>query len=228
METKHFFAIAITLLFLCCVVSAVPTTLAATKVGNNNVTLNANGITGSAGWFQWSFKTGLAYAHLPNVTATGGVISYTMKGTPIYGSTTYYYKACDSTGCGAELSFTTLPVTQLPTPMINGVVIDSFANNMTEGGFDPMNMMWNTMRPYTSITTDTVFYGIIFAIVFVGMWLRTRGTATASIFGMICLALFGISGGLLGGGVLPAEFMGIGQALLYMSLTGAFLSYTFK
>lgn len=228
MATKRFYVLAIAILLLCCVVSAVPTTLAATMVGNNNATMNGNGVTGSVGWFQWSFKTGLEYAHLPNVTSSGGTIAYTMKGTPIYGSTKYYYKACDSTGCGAEQSFTSLPVTPLPTPMINGVAIDSFATNMTEGGFDPINVLWNATLPYQGIMTSSIFWGIIFAIVFVGMWLRTRGTATASIFGMICLSLFGISGGLLGGGILPSEFLGVGQALLYLSLTGAFLSFTFK
>ena len=39
-------------LFLCASVSAVPTTLAATNVGNNNFTLNGNGVAGTVGWFQ--------------------------------------------------------------------------------------------------------------------------------------------------------------------------------
>jgi hypothetical protein len=218
----------IAVMLMCCAVQAVPTTLAATLVGNNNATLNGNGVTGSVGWFQWSMKTGVAYAHLPNVTATGGVISYRMKGVPLYGSTQYFYRACDPTGCGAQLSFTTAAVTQLPTPMINGVQIDVFEQNMTENGFDPMNMAWNVMRPYTAVTTETVFYGILFGIVFVSMWLRTRGTQTATIFGMLCLSLFGVSGALLGGGVLPQEFLAVGQGLLYVSLTGAILSWTFK
>lgn len=217
-----------TVMFLCVVVSAVPTTLPATLVGNNNVTLNGNGVVGTTGWFQWSMKTGLTYAHLPNVTATGGVIVYTVKGTPLFGSTDYFYTACDPTGCGNEVGFTTTEVTQLPTPMIGGYPMDAFATNITETGFDLPTAIWNAMRPYTAVTTDTIFYGLIFALVFVSMWLRTKGTATATIFGMICIGLFGLSGGLLGLGILPPAFMAAGQALLYLSLTAAVLAFTFK
>jgi hypothetical protein len=217
-------------LFVLCIsaVNAVPITLPATAVGNNNVTLNGNGVTGSTGWFQVSMATGLEYAHYPNVTANAGVISYTMKGTPLFGSTAYYFVACDPTGCGAEQTFTTAPVTQLPVPMINGVAIDSFGNNLTENAMEPQNAVWNAMQPYIAISTDTIFYGLIFALVFVGMWLRTRGTQTATIFGMMCIGLFGVTGGLLGTGVLPGEFIAAGQAFLYLSLTGAILAFTFK
>jgi hypothetical protein len=221
-----YFLIAV--LLLCASVSAVPTTLAATNIGNNNFTLNGNAVAGTTGWFQWSFVTGREFAHLPNVTSNGGTITYTMKGTPVFGSTVYYFKACDPTGCGGELSFTTAAVTPLPTPMIGAYAMDAFATNITENGFDLPNAAWNAMRPYTAVTTDTIFYGMIFAMVFVGMWLRTRGTATANIFGMLCIGLFGISGGLLGGGILPAEFMAAGQAMMYLSLTGAVLAFTFK
>jgi len=215
-------------LFLCVSVSAVPTTLAATHVGNNNFTLNGNGVAGTAGWFQWSFVTGRTFAHLPNVTPVAGVITYTMKGTPVFGSTNYFYVACDTTGCGNEVSFTTGTITPLPTPMIGIYVMDAFATNITENGFDLSNVAWNAMRPYTAVTTDTLFYGLVFGMVFIGMWLRTRGTATATIFGMICIGLFGVSGGLLGSGILPAEFVAAGQALMYLSLTGAVLAFTFK
>jgi len=44
---------------------------------------------------------------------------------------------------------------------------------------------------------------------------------------MISLSLFAISAGGLGIG-LPNEFLAAGQALMYMSLTGAFLAFTFK
>ena len=83
------------------------------------------------------------------------------------------------------------------------------------------------MRPYTSVTGDTIFYGLIFALIFVGMWLRTRGTAVASMFGMICVGLFASTAvGLQLG--LPPEFISVGQALLYLSLTGAIMAFTFK
>ena len=106
--------IFISFIILSCSVSAIPTTGAATMVGNNNASLSATGSSGTDGWFQWGMKTGQTWAHTPNVTISGGSFSYTMRGTPLFGSTTYYYKACDQTGCGSQEEFTTAVVTPLP------------------------------------------------------------------------------------------------------------------
>ena len=210
------------LLVICGVVSGIPTTLPATLVGNLNVTFNGNGIVGTAGWFVWGMASGNSWSSLPNVTPVAGVISYTMKGTPVFGSTQYWYRACDTSGCGAELSLTTTAVTPIPNPGF-----DVYASNITENGFDLPNVFWNSLRVYTAVTGETIFYGLIFALVFIGMWLRTRGTQTATIFGMICLSLFTVGAGGLAIG-LPPEFIAVGQALMYLSLTGAFLAFTFK
>lgn len=209
-------------LFIPGFVSAIPTTSAATMVGNNNATWSATGGSGTYGWFQWGMKSGQTWAHTPNVTITGGAFSYTMRGTPMFGNTAYYFKACDETGCGAQQTFTTLVVTPLPL-----TTFGAFAVNITENGFEPQNAFWNAMRPYTAVTGETIFYGLIFALVFVGLWLRTRGTAVASMFGMICVGLFASAAvGLQLG--LPPEFVSVGQALLYLSLTGAIMAFTFK
>jgi hypothetical protein len=203
-------------------VQATPTTHPATNIGTNNFTFNGNGASGTVGWFVWGMDTGAAWAHTPNVTAGSGLINYTMKGTPVFGSTKYYYKACDITGCGSEVSFTTVVVTPLPQ-VINGDIVQ----NMTENQFDAGNMVWNSLQVYIQVTGATIFYGFIFALVFVGLWLRTRGTAVAQIFGMICVGLFASTAvGLQLG--LPPEFLAVGQALLYLSLTGAIMAFTFK
>ena len=223
---KRLLTVLIALCFLAVVVSATPTTLAASAVGNNNATFNGNGVTGAVGWFQWGMAPGASWAHTPNVTAGSGVIAYTMKGTPIFGNTKYYYRACDPTGCGSEVTLTTAVVTPLPLPPIvgNGQLA---AENMTENGFDPGNMLWNSLAVYFAVTGATIFYGIIFAMIFVGIWLRTRGTAIANIFGMVCIGLFASSAvGLQLG--LPPEFLAVGQALMYLSITGAVMSFTFK
>ena len=220
--TRTLLAVLLSCFLLISLVQATPTTLAATMVGSNNFTFNGNGVTGTTGWFLWGMATGAAWAHTPNVTATGGVIAYNMKGTPIFGSTKYYYKACDPTGCGSEVLLTSAAVTPLPQ-VINGDIVQ----NMTANGFDPGNMVWNSMQVYIQVTGATLFYGFIFALVFVGLWLRTRGTAVAQIFGMICIGLFASCAvGLQLG--LPPEFIAVGQALLYLSLTGAVMAFTFK
>ena len=212
----------IALLLIACAASALPTTQPGTNIGNNNFTFTGTGVTGTTGWFQWGMAQGQSWAHTPNRTSSAGTITYTMKGTPIFGCTTYYYRACDPTGCGAELSFMTLAVTPIPT-----VTYGAYAQNITENQGDPSNAFWNFMQPYMGITGSEIFYGLIFACVFVGIWLRTRGTAVANIFGMICVGLFASSAvGLQLG--LPPEFVAVGQALMYLSLTGAVMAFTFK
>jgi hypothetical protein len=213
------------ILFLCFTVSiasAVPTTSAATMVGNNNFTMNGAGATGGVGWFQWSMKPGLEYAHTPNITTAGGSYSYILSDSPVWGSTAYYYKACDVTGCGSEVSLTTTAVTPIPVPNY-----DAYAQNMTENHLNPMNWLWNVTQPFIAVSGDTIFYGLIFAMLLIGMWLRTHGTATATIFGMMFVALFTASAGGLAIGM-PPEFLAVGQALLYVSLTGAIVMFTFK
>jgi hypothetical protein len=215
-------AIILLLLITVNTVEAVPTTNAATMVGNNNFTMNGNGASGGVGWFQWSMKTGLEYAHTPNVTTPGGAYSYVMANSPIWGSTVYYYKACDATGCGGEVSLTTTAVTPIPVPNY-----DAYAQNMTENHLDPMNFIWNTTRPFTAISGDTIFYGLIFAMLLIGMWLKTHGTQTATMFGMMFICMFTVSAGGLAIG-LPPEFLAAGQALMYISLTGMIVMFTFK
>lgn len=221
-ERTRTILILLALLFVVAIVQAVPTTQAVTKIGNNNMTFNGNGVTGTIGWFQWGMADGQTWAHTPNVTATAGVITYTMRGSPMFGSTKYYVKACDPTGCGLQVDATTLPVTPLPT-----TTYGQWAQNITEMRLEPANAVWNSLQPYMAVTGATVFYGIIFAMVFVGIWLRTRGTAVAQQLGMICMALFGstLVGLQLG---LPPEFLAVGQALLYVSLAGTIVSFTVK
>jgi hypothetical protein len=214
----------LSVMLMCLTVSAVPTTSAATMIGNNNVTFTATGVTGTAGWFNYGSQPGASWNHLPNVTPSGGSITYVWSGLPIWGNTKYYFKACDSTGCGSELSFTTLTVTPIPTGTWGDI-----AANITENRFTPMNVMWNSIQAYARPETGglIIFYALIFAGVFVAMWLRVRGTQTASIFGMIMIGLtIGTTGLLVVG--LPPEFVAVGQALLIISLTGTVIAWTFK
>jgi hypothetical protein len=206
---------------LCGVASAVPTTGQATNIGNNNATFNGAGITGQVGWFQFGFpKT--VYAHTPNVTSQNGTITYTMKSMPLTGNTTFAYKACDPTGCGGEVTFLTAVVTPLPT-----VTFGQYAENITQNGLDPGNMIWNAIQPYTAVTTQTVFFGLIFAMIFIGIWLRTRQTGTAVQLGVIC-AVFVVSSAYSLQLGIPPIWAAAAQALLIISLAGMVVSFTFK
>ena len=206
---------------LCGIASAVPITGPATAVGSNNVTFNGAGITGTTGWFQFGFSKAV-YAHTPNVTSQNGTITYTMKSMPLTGNTTFAYKACDPTGCGYEVTFLTLVVTPLPT-----ITYGAYAENITQNGLDPANLVWNAIQPITAVSGATVMFGILFFVLFAGMWLRARQTGIAVQFGVIC-AVFVVSSayGLQLG--IPPVFAAAAQALLLVSLTGMIVAFTFK
>lgn len=215
--------VCISLLLLCAVVSATPTTLPATLVGTNNFTMNGNGIVGSVGWFQWGMDVaGSSWAKTSNVTPVAGFTNYTMFGSPVYGVTTYYFRACDTTGCGSELSLITPAVTPLPT-LLSGVN----AQAVIDSHFDLTTVFWNSMAPYTNVTGSTIFYAAILILLLGGMWLRTRGTALVSTFTMLCAGLTAssVTGLQLG---LPPELNALLQAILYVSLSCAIVSWTVK
>jgi hypothetical protein len=213
---------------VCGIVSATPITDAATAIGNNNVTMNGHGVAaGTTGWFQFGMKQGYTYAHTKNITASGtGGIVYTMRGTPLFGCTTYYYRACDVTGCGSDVSFVILQVTPLPA-----VTFGSFIENVTENQFDVSNLIWNSIQMYVPPDTGsagvTIFVSLFLSMIFVGIWLRTRGTIVATALGVICIGLFiGVATGLQWG--MAPEFVAAAQALLYVSFAGIIVSFTFK
>lgn len=213
----------ISILVLCSFASAIPTTLPATAIATNNFTLNGNGVAGSAGWFQWGMDVpGSSWAHTPNSTPSAGVINYTMRGSPVYGCTTYYYRACDSTGCGSEVSFITPEVAPLVTQNYGNA-----AQEIIDSRFDLATAFWNSMTPYTNVTTPTFFYAAILALILGGIWIRTRGTPMVTSFTMICggLAASSATGLQLG---LPPEMNALLQAILYISLSCAIVSWTVK
>jgi hypothetical protein len=212
----------ISILILCSIASAIPTTLPATAISSNNFTMNGNGFTGDS-WFQWGMDVpGSSWARTPNFTPSGGNGNSTLYGVPVYGSTTYYFRACDTSGCGAELSLITPAVTLLPT-LTSGAAAQAVINSH----FDLQTAFWNSMTPYTSITGPTIFYAAILVLILGGMWLRTRGTALVSTFTMLCAGLAASStvGLQLG---LPPELNALLQAILYISLSCAILSWTVK
>ena len=217
-----YWQLLVAIVLVCGVASALPVTGTATAIGNNNVTFGGTGITGTVGWFQFGEAVGTSYAHTKNITAVGGVINFTMRGSPLVGNNTFYYRACDSTGCGSEVSFIVAQVTPLPL-----TTFGSYAQNMTENGLDPGNFLWNSLQPYMAVTGATLFYALIFMMIFVGVWLRTRQTGAAVQLGIICMALFGSAAvGLQLG--MPPEFVSAAQALMYIGIAGAIVSFTFK
>lgn len=213
------------LVFLVLPVAAIPTTGATTEVGNNNATFQATGVTGTVGWFMWGQFSGKLYLRTDNSTPTGGAISRRVWDFPIMGSTTYYVKACDLTGCGDETSFITTPVTPLPVSTLGNPL-----RNMTETHFDIQFMPYNVAYPFTApFQPDLIdlgfmmLTGILLFGVFFGMWFRGKNVAVPAITGFILSALFMYSDQGFNLGV-PPEYLAIAQGAFCACIAGMIMS----
>jgi hypothetical protein len=169
---------------------------------------------------------GQTYSAFPNVTPVAGTATYKWHGFPLgLNGQTYYVVACDSTGCSAQTSFQTLTVTPAPT-----TTFGTLAENLTESGFDPSVLVYDAFWAFVPVGVEdgqSIIMAIILFGLFVGIWLRTRGTLIAQIFGWLTGWIFiSASAGLLIG--VPPEFQAAAQALAYACLAGTLLMWTFK
>lgn len=194
---------------------AAPTTQAASLVGSNNITFNAGGAITYPLWFVWGLSSGHEAWKSPNLTSG---TEYTQSGSPLYSLTTYYFKACDPTGCGAELSTTTTAVTPLPT-----ITLGLAITNMSVSGFDILMVTTNALLPYQWLGTPIgVIFGWIFIAVFFAIWIRTRSVSVVSILGLIssgCLVVSSVGLQL----PIPAELIAVSQMILYVTITACII-----
>lgn len=213
---KHIYLILAVMMVLVSSVSALPTTGAASLIGSNNVTLTAAGVTTTA-WFEYGMTSGALIWKSPNDTATGAY-SKRIYGSPLMGGQTFYYRACDVTGCGAELSFTMAVVTPQPQTTFGYIY-----QNVTESGFNPVLIGANAMAPYMWPVepANSVVWGLIFLCIFAGLWMRGRDVTIPVILGFIVgfIALNPVYG--IG---VPAPFSGIAQGIVYASLAGIIMA----
>ena len=198
--------------------SAIPTTNAATLVGSNNATLNGAGAVGEA-WFIWGQVSSSEYWTTPHRTPVGGVMEYRISQAPLFGSSTFYFRACDSTGCGNQETFTTIAVTPIPTLNIGG-----FYENITESGFDIPMMGSRLVNPYIWTGTPiTIVFMLIFSPIFIGVWLRSRTVIVALLLGFITGSFILFADTTTIGISMPPEIVGIAQAMCYLAFAGAVL-----
>jgi len=211
----------VAILLLVGIVSGVPLTGAATSVGSNNASIAC---TGSAGdwWVQWGMTQNVYWTSnkQPNSTAI-----YRIHESPLVGNTLFYYQCCDSTGCGNLLTFTTVAVTPLPTQTIGSVY-----ENMTESGYDFPSMAVHLIDPYiwggigAEKTPVTIVFMLIFSPVFIGVWLRSRSALVALLLGFITGGfILTVNANNQLGISMPAEIVGIAQAMVYIAFAGSVL-----
>jgi hypothetical protein len=207
----------IAILLLIGVVCAVPTTQPVTDIGAGKVTFNANGGSGE-GWFKWGSASGYNYFWTtPNQSVSGAFTDY-QEGMPMISGKTYYVVACDSTGCGNQVSFVVPDATPL-----NQTKYGSGATTIMRSGLNLTKSLPLMVVPYTS-QLGFWTYALLFFFIFSGWWMR-QGDITIP---MIAALVFGFTiwgAGAVGSGMgIPPEVMNIGIGMIIASVAGLFFS----
>lgn len=202
--------------------SAQPTTGAATGITSNNANIPITGITDSIAWVEWGQNPGGECWITSNYTATAGSVTAQIWGAPVMGGTTYYAVACDDTGCGNEITFTTLPITPLPY-----TTFGAGYRNLTQSHFNISYIAPALFLAYTNVIPGTIFFGLFLGIIVIGLWRRNRGVRLVSVMFIIISPLIMSSNiGLMMG--VPLIEQAIGQALLAAGIAGILLSFLKK
>ena len=200
--------------------AAIPTTGAATAIASNNFTVAVGGASGDA-FVVFGGSSGVYNFASSNYTVSGGVASVTVWGAPLLGGTTYYYVACDSTGCASDEKTVTLPqVTPIPTTTF-GVYYDTIASHH----FAIDDIAPNILPGYTATgVSSTVVWGIMFVMIFIGFWLRTKSVRLTFIVGILMAVMFITpSTGLYLG--VPLSFQVVAQCLIAAALAGIVFAF---
>lgn len=215
---KHI-AVLILALLLISPVLAVPVTNPATLVGTNNASVSAGGAT-SPCWFVWGQASNGETWKTPNQSAVAGACSYRIHGSPLLPNVLFYYKGCDATGCGNELSFTTAQITPMPTTTF-GATFD----NLTENGMDITLLGSQTMTPYTWLVPDfvVIVWGLVISFIILGMWLRGRDVTVPTIIGVFMFTYVANSSYGLNIG-LPLEITSLGMGIAFAAIAGIILA----
>jgi hypothetical protein len=136
------------------------------------------------------------------------------KGSPLLGNQTYYYKACDSTGCGAEKNTRLTNVTPAPTVTFGGLT-----GNITRSHFDIAVIGSSILEPYTWVTYNpNITVGILLFFVFTGLWMRQREVVIPILLGFIASGLLIYQGTNSVG--IPPEMLIIVVGLVTVALAG--------
>ena len=207
----------IVLMLVSGVVSALPTTQPATVINAGRVEFAAIGGSGE-GWFQWGTSDGYNYFWAtPNQTVSGAYSDY-QEGMPMLAGDTYYVIACDSTGCGNQVSFVMPAATKL-----NQTNYGYGAITIMRSGFNLTKSLPIMVSPYTA-QLGFWTWALLFFFIFSGWWMQ-QGDITVP---MLVSLVFGFTiwgAGALGAGLgIPGEVMNIGIGLCIASVAGLFFS----
>lgn len=203
------------------VVSGAPTTLPVTNITGGQADFHASG-NGSDGWFEWGAISG-GYYHwvTPNQTYTAE-FGDTQLGTPLLTGQTYYVRACDDTGCGNEVSWTSSPAILHNKTNYGGGTIQ-----MIRSGFSVDTVLGSIAAPYTNVVPGgaAATWGMLFFFIFAGYWLRPKDILIPCMLAMLSGGAIWLGGSSLG---VPPVFASIGQGLMYAAIAGVAVSWFSK
>ena len=194
---------------------AAPVTQPVTDISNRQVTFNANAGAGTTGWFEWgTFTGGPYYWTTPNQTIAGATFWDYQYGTPMLAGETYYVRACDEDGCGAEVMF----VVSEPS-MLNITHFGSGVTTIMRSGLNLTQSWPLVIKPYTGTMSTSAVFGLLFFFIFSGIWVRTKDITLTTM-----LASFSAGGIWLGSSAIgaPPDFVWVGFMLFVVSLAGLF------
>lgn len=213
---KKIFIILLVVLFAPTVASSlIATTLPETNVLANGATFNGNvaAVVGSADyWFEYGTNPASLNLKTPTETTTIAIpFSSVQEGTQFMAGTTYYYRAVASSGgvtvYGVTIeSFTTSSITQVANHDF-----DAHFNELITSNFNLSNMTSVGAAPYTDVFGQ-IFWGFIFSLIFVMLWIRQEDVTIPSLLGFV-----------IGGSIwtlMPPEWVSFAMSLTVISLFG--------
>jgi hypothetical protein len=215
MKFNYFLIATLALIACISVCMAAPVTDAATGVSNRAVTMNMHGAVGAC-WYEWGGTGNLLYS--TGYLSTCG--AYEQWGAPLLSSTVYDVRACDTTGCGNTVAFTTSAAT-----VSNRTYYGTGVLTMMKSGMNVTQVMTVILEPYNNTITMPVTWGMLFLFIFLGLWIKPKDITIPLILALISGAAIWSGTSALG---IPPEFADIGQGLMYAAVAGLVFSWFTK
>ncbi len=198
------------------------TTRAASGITADTVTFNATYASVPSGgvqvWFEYGMRNDFYMYSTPKTTLpASGDYTYIQTGYPLISSTSgevFYYRGMSADASGNQLSFTLTG-----TVAIDDYNFDAHIQELKDAKLNVSKTVTVLPKPYEDIV-GTLFYGIVFGLIFMVIWIRQDDVTNPAILGII------ISAGIFA--LVPPDYLKIGNALLVVSIAGIIISIIFK
>jgi len=189
-----------------------------TSITTSGATLNGDFVSVSlpvTAYFEFTGSPSSYKYKTPNQNVgTNGAFSANVKGFPFISGRKYYYRAVANNGIDTAYG-NQVEITMLSLTPISDYDFDHEFNNLTNASFDPQNMSQVAVFPYTNVL-GTLFWGFLFGILFLMLWMRSEDVTIPALLGLI------IGGSLWA--FMPAEWVQMAASLTVISFAGLIYS----